>query len=193
MPSISLPHRLFAATAAAGLLTGALACGDDIQLPDATFVNAVDTVVLAALSGTAIADPSGFDVVLGTAVRTDRTNAFDFAFDLDAAGTPRIYPAGALGLAAEGGILRSDETFAGITSAPLDGYVADSALAVAAGTVFVVRSRNSNAQCTLGSALPRYGKFHVLAVDTAARTITLELLVDLNCGYRGLEPGTPED
>jgi hypothetical protein len=192
MRSISLPRRLFPVPAAAVLTTALWACGDDIQLPDATFVNAVDTTVLFALTGTPITDPSGFDVVLGTPVRTDRTNAFDFAFDVEG-GAPLIYPAGALGLAAEPGLLRSDESFESITSAPLEGYVPDSALSVSAGTVFVVRSRNSNAQCTLGTSLPRYGKFHVLAVDVGARTITLEHLVDLNCGYRGLEPGTPEN
>jgi hypothetical protein len=150
-------------------------------------------VVLAALSGTPIAQPSGYDLIVASAVRTDRTNAFDFAFDIDGGATPRIYPAGTLGLGGEPGILRSEDAFADVGSAPLDGYVSDSTLAVSAGTVFVVRSRNSSAQCVLGSALPRYGKFHVLSVDQGARTITLELLVDLNCGYRGLEPGIPEN
>jgi len=28
-------------------------------------------------------------------------------------------------------------------------------------------------------------------VDTTDRSITLEALVDLNCGFRGLEPGLP--
>jgi hypothetical protein len=192
MPSISLPYRLFPGAAAAGLLSAALACGDSLSLPDATFENAVDTVVLAALSATPLAQPSAFDVVVAEAVRTDRTNAFDFAFDIDAGGTARLYPAGALGLPAEPGILLSDQSFDGLTSAPLEGYVTDSALTVAAGHVFVVRSRSSSVQCAFSGGLPRYGKFHVLDVDVGARTITLEMLVDLNCGYRGLEPGTPE-
>jgi hypothetical protein len=192
MRSISLPHRLFPAAAGLGLLTAALACGDDFTLPDATFENTVDTVTLAALTGTPLTEPSGFDVVVAATVRTDRTNGFDFAFDIEG-GVPAIYPAGALGLAPEPGLLRSDAAFADLDSAPLEGYVTDSVLPVAAGAVFVVRSRNSNVQCTLGTSLPRYGKFHVLSVDPAARTITLELLVDLNCGYRGLLPGIPED
>jgi hypothetical protein len=60
------------------------------------------------------------------------------------------------------------------------------------GTLFVIRSRSSNVQCAFSGGLPRYGKFHVLGVDLVARTVTLEMLVDLNCGYRGLEPGIPE-
>jgi hypothetical protein len=192
MPPISLPYRLFPGAAAAGLLTAALACGDSLSLPAATFTNVVDTVVLAALTATPIAQSSAFDVVVGEPVRTDRTNAFDFAFDIDAGGTPRIYPAGALGLPAEPGVLLTDQAFDALTSAPLEGYVTDSALVVAANTVFVIRSRTSPVQCAFSGGLPRYGKFHVLNVDLGARTVTLEMLVDLNCGYRGLEPGTPE-
>jgi hypothetical protein len=191
MRSISLPRLLFP-VAALGALFAALGCGDDLNLPDAVFPNVVDTVVLAALSGTPIDQPSGFDVVVAEPVRTDRTNAFDFAFEIDAAGTPRIHPAGTLGLAAEPGILRSDESFAAITSAPIEDYVTDTALVVTAGTVFIVRSRSSNVQCALAGSLPRYGKFNVLSLDLQARSVTLELLVDLNCGYRGLEPGLPE-
>jgi hypothetical protein len=39
--------------------------------------------------------------------------------------------------------------------------------------------------------LPRYGKFRVLDLNIEERSVTLELLVDVNCGYRGLEPGFP--
>jgi hypothetical protein len=88
--------------------------------------------------------------------------------------------------------LLTDQAFDALTSAPLEGYVTDSALVVAANTVFVIRSRTSPVQCAFSGGLPRYGKFHVLNVDLGARTVTLEMLVDLNCGYRGLEPGTPE-
>ena len=191
MRPISLPRLLFPAAAGAALIV-ALGCGDDLTLPPATFENTVDTVVLAALSGTPIDQPSGFDVVVAQPVRTDRTNGFDFAFDIDEGGIPRIYPAGTLGLSSEPGILESNRTFDAITSAPVEDYVTDTALVVQAGTVFIVRSRSSNVQCALAGSLPRYGKFHVLGVDPQARAVTLELLVDLNCGYRGLEPGTPE-
>src|SRR5512145_617013 len=148
MPSISLPRLLFPA-AAGGALAVAIGCGDNITLPAASFENVVDTVVLAALSGTPIDQPSGFDVVVALPVRTDRTNAFDFAFDIDAGGTPRIHPAGTLGLSSDPGILQSDQAFEAITSAPEEDYVTDTALVVAAGTVFVVRSRPSNIQCAL--------------------------------------------
>ncbi|MCH8935034.1 MAG: hypothetical protein IIB90_04880, partial [Gemmatimonadetes bacterium] len=39
--------------------------------------------------------------------------------------------------------------------------------------------------------LPRYGKFHVLELNLETRQITLENLVNVNCGFRGLESGIP--
>jgi hypothetical protein len=132
-------------------------------------------------------------VVGGTAVRTDRDYPLDFAFDLDTTGAAVIWPAGLLGLGGAPGLLRSDQAFADVLSAPLDGYVTDSLLTIDAGTVFVVRSRPSSSLCTLSSSLPRYGKFHVLAIDRQERSVTFEFLVDQNCGYRGLEPGLPNE
>ena len=59
------------------------------------------------------------------------------------------------------------------------------------GSVFVIRSRPFIVGCELTGELPRYGKFHVLAVDPVARSLKLETLVNQNCGYRSLEPGLP--
>jgi hypothetical protein len=57
--------------------------------------------------------------------------------------------------------------------------------------VFIGRSRNTSGNCYYLGSLPRYGKFRVVAVDVPNRTITLETLVNVNCGYRKLEPGFP--
>jgi hypothetical protein len=195
MRSISLPQRLFSGLLPVLLVT---ACGDPNALPAAQFENVVDTTTLYALTGTPLGTPSGFDSYgvignVGVAVRTDLNDPFDFAVDLDATGTLVLYPTGALGLAAEPGIVLSTGTFEGVTSAPLEGYVLDSAVVAPLGTVFVLRSRSSTQACALAGAFPRYSKFHVLAIDAAERTVTLEFLVDPNCGYRGLEPGLPDD
>jgi hypothetical protein len=176
--------------AAAGAVLAA--CGDDFTRPPPQFDNVADTATLYALTGTAIGLPSGFDGVTGTTARTDLNAPFDFAVDLDAGTDLRLLPTGALGLLIDPGIAIVTETFDGVASAPLEGYVRDSALTAEVGTVFVLRSRTSNQQCALG-ALPRYGKFRVLAIDPGARAVTLEFLIDFNCGYRGLEPGTPVD
>ncbi|MDH3495764.1 MAG: hypothetical protein OER21_03310 [Gemmatimonadota bacterium] len=187
-----MPYRTFGGLALIGA-TAVVACSNPNALPPAQVDNVIDTTVLFALSGTPLSAPSAFNVVEATTARTDRNLPFDFAFDIAAAGTPLLYPPGSLGLFPEAGILVSTESFAGVLTAPREGYVADSAVAVAAGSVFVVRSRSSSSQCALAGSLPRYGKFHVLGVDLQQRTITLEFLINRNCGYRGLEPGLPAD
>jgi hypothetical protein len=172
------------------LAAAAAGCGDPFG-QKATVDNVVDTLTLYALRDTPIRLPSAYDMIQKATVRTDNTPEFDFAFDVAADGTPLVYPRGALGLSAEPGLLlMAGKTFEEVRRAPDSGYRADSALAVKAGDVFVARSRISPLLC-LYVSVPRYGKFHVLSVDVAARRIVLESLVDLNCGFRGLEPGLP--
>jgi hypothetical protein len=182
-------HLLLSLSCAAAATTLA-ACGADTTLPPVQFDNVVDTTTLYALTGTAIDLPSGFDGVTGIRVRTDLSTAFDFAVDLAAGDVLQLLTTGALGLLEDPGIAVVPRTFDGLLVAPTEGYVRDSVLTAEVGSVFVLRSRASNALCSLG-ALPRYGKFQVLGIDPAARAITLEFLIDYNCGYRGLEPGTP--
>jgi hypothetical protein len=190
MRAIASRHRPCSLLA---LLAAAVACGADSQLAPPQFDNVVDTVVLYALTGTPIATPSAFDGVRGTAVRTDQSLAFDFAVDLDASEVLELKPAGTLGYFPEAGLLITTETFDGLTSAPLEGYVGDTVRTAEAGTVFVLRSRASSELCPLAGSLPRYSKFRVLGVDPVERSVSLEFLVNRNCGYRGLEPGLPED
>lgn len=188
MRAISLRYCRFSPL----LVAAALACGSETTIAPPQFANVVDTTILYALTGTPIGTPSGFDGVQGTTVRTDLNSPFDFAVDLAANGDVQLLPAGALGYFEEPGLLISTQTFDAVVSAPLDGYVLDSALTATTGSVFVLRSRSSSAFCTSTGALPRYGKFQVLAIDPAQRTVTLEFLIDRNCGYRGLEPGLPD-
>ena len=188
MRSISLPTRIFSALA---VLTLAVACSNPNALPPAQFENVVDTATLYALTGTAIGLPSGYDGVGGAPVRTDVNIAFDFAMDIDGSGQLVLYPTGALGLTKDPGILLQSVDFDAVASAPLDGYVQDSAVVVEPGSVFVLKTRLSNSLCAAG-ALSRYGKFHVLGVDQPTRSVTFEVLMDLNCGYRDLIPGYPE-
>ncbi len=191
MRRISFWHLAFGLSTAAVAVAGS-ACGDPFG-QNATVENAVDTVTLYALRDTPIRLPSAYNMlqpVGSQAVRTDTTSQFDFAFDIDSAGEALIYPAGALGLSREPGLQLMDKTFEQVRRAPDQGYRADSAITVAQGDVFVARSRVTSLLCVY-VAVPRYGKFHVLALDTTNRSITLETLVDLNCGFRGLEPGIP--
>ena len=64
----------------------------------------------------------------------------------------------------------------------------DKPVALAAGRVFFARSALPN-NCFLG--IPNYAKLEVLSFNAAQRSVIFRILVDANCGYRGLEPGIP--
>ena len=174
--------------AAAG--TFSAACGAGLVLPDVNYTNVVDTTTIYALRGTEIVKPSGFDVPNKAPIRTD-LGTFDFAFDITTAGTAVLYPAGALRLPAEPGINKTTATFESIIEAPETGYVDTLAVPIEVGNVFVVRSRFYFPGCEFTGTLPRYGKFRVLAINPVVRSLTMEALIDQNCGYRGLQPGAP--
>ena len=170
--------------------SAALACGDPFA-GSATQENFVDTVTLYALRNTSIRLPSAFSLLDLLPVRTDTTSEFDFAVDIDDTGSALIYPAGKLGLSPEPGVQIMDRAFDDVKSAPLDGYVTEDSITVQEDQVFVVRSRATVRFCVFFASLPRYGKFRVLEINETDRSIVLESLVDLNCGFRGLEPGIP--
>lgn len=171
-----------------------LACGDPLA-GTATQPNFVDTLTLYALRNTSIRLPSAFSLLDLVPVRTDTTPAFDFAVDLPTDSTVRIYPTGVLNLPSGPGLQILDRTFDDVRSAPLDGYITDDSVTVGTHQVFVVRSRSTVRSgfeaCLFFAAVPRYGKFRILAIDPIERSIVLESLVNLNCGFRGLEPGIP--
>ncbi len=188
--------RLSASRACLGILGFALlcsvACGDSTGLPPASIANLIDTTTLFALRGTSIPSPSAYDVVFQRERRTDQGEAFDFAFDIDSTGVALILPSTVLGIPTEAGVQIAEQPFDDIVTAPTDGFVRDSAISISVETVFVARSRAASELCSvfIGS-LPRYGKFRILALDMNERTVTFEALVNVNCGYRSLEPGLP--
>ena len=183
-------RRLVAVTAAVtGLALLAAACSNTTGLPAAVFTNVVDTVALYALRGTAIALPSAYSIQQLVTVRTDTTVSLDFAFDFDSAGKPTLLPTAALHLGTASGLQPTTTAFAAITQAPTGGYILDTAVTADSGKVFYAVSRPI--PCLIGS-VPLYAKLHVLSVDTAARRLNFEILVDQNCGYRGLAPGLPK-
>lgn len=190
MTRISFLDFWLAALAGMAVATG-IACGDATGLLPPIAANEVDTVTFAALQGTPVGQPSGLDIVNNRVLRTEQGRAFDVAFDFDSTDVAVLVPAGLLGFQAQPGWRRSDEEFDAIESAPLEDYVTDSTLALAVGDVFIARSRSSSSACSFLGAVPRYGKFHVLDVNLAERTIRLEFLIDVSCGYRGLQPGFP--
>jgi hypothetical protein len=187
-----MPPRRSSVALAAAIAVASLnvACGNTTGLPAPAITNVVDTVSLYALRGTAITLPSAYSLEGALAVRTDQTTAFDFAFDFDSIGEPALFPTEPLHLGALSGLQRVTTPFAAITLAPTGSYVFDKPLALDTGTVVLVRSRPTI--CVFGTTVSLYAKLHVLAVDSTARRVNFEILVDQNCGYRGLAPGLPK-
>ncbi|TDJ54570.1 MAG: hypothetical protein E2O47_05855 [Gemmatimonadetes bacterium] len=173
------------------------ACSDPNALAPASETNVIDTIALFSLDGTPVSEASGFAVELGQPVRTDIFSAFDFVFTVDPQGQPWLVPSLAVGMpgsSLDPGLLPQGTAAGGlqfdqITLAPFDGYLTTDSLKAAVGNTYVVRSRII---CSIG--VPRYAKIEILELNLAPDTlrISLKLLDNFNCGYRGLEPGLPD-
>jgi hypothetical protein len=169
----------------------AAACSDANSLGDATEVNVVDTMILGSLEGTPISTPSGYRISTGP-VRIDQTVDFEFAYNirqLDDGSYQRVLlPRAALGLSSTDqvnpGLMRREESFDAITSAPSNGYVADSAVPIQVGERYLVRSR---VVCSIG--VPLYGKLEILEFRDS--TVKFQVLANQNCGFKDLLPGLP--
>jgi hypothetical protein len=176
------------------LLAATAACGDSNSLSPASIEVAEDTVTLWAATGTAIALPSAYDVVGATPARTDRTSDFDFVFDfvrdtLTGDTVPALLPRGALGLSADGGLLLVATKFDSLPMAPGSGYDSYKPVYLDTNTVVVIRSRAQT--CNYGITSGVYAKVLPLSISVSFRKIILRLVVDPNCGYRGLQLGIP--
>jgi hypothetical protein len=172
-------------------LAALAACGDEDSLPDPTSQNIVDTVTVGSLTDTPITTASGFSVSAG-AIRTDLDPGFDFAYDIEGlpeTGRKVMLPRAVLGITSNGtaepGVMRREESFDDIDVAPSNGYVTDSAVTVALGERYVVRSR---VVCELG--VPIYAKVEIIGFED--NSLVLKRLKNVNCGYRSLEPGLPD-
>ena len=172
-------------------LSAVAACGDDDILADPQSPNVVDTVTVGSLTDTPITTASGFSVSSG-AIRTDVDPGFDFAYDIQGApetGLKVILPRAALGITsggtAEPGVMRREEAFDEIEAAPSNGYVTEEAVPVALGERYIVRSR---VVCDIG--VPVYAKIEIIGFED--NSLVLKRLKNVNCGYRGLEPGLPD-
>ena len=190
MRTYSLTSVALALAAALPFATG---CGSDLGLPPPAIENRTDTVSLYALSGTPVWQPSVYIIGFRQVARSDLSaSGFDFAFDIDTLGRALLLPTGALKLATGSGIQPTLHAFDSVTVAPSGGYKVDSATVVDSGSVLLLHSRPL--VCSFGITSIYYAKLHVLAIDTtpAQRSITFEILNNINCGYRGLEPGLPK-
>jgi hypothetical protein len=173
------------------LALGGIACSDSSGLPAATIANVERVDTLWALVGTPVSTPSGYAVQGSQRVRTDLSVDFDFAYNVATAGEHVFLPQAALGIdtaaAAKPGFQLRTESFEAITVAPSDGYITNTAVPIAVGERYVVRSRVT---CT-SLGVPKYAKMEILSFDEATRIVSFRILVNDNCGFKSLEPGLP--
>jgi len=176
------------------VFAAASACGDANLLPPANVIVRDDTITLWAVTGTAIALPSAYDILLGITARTDRTAdfdlVFDFVYDSIAKDTvPAFLPRGALGLSADGGLQRVTTPFDSVFAAPSGGYDPFKTVYLDTTTVVVARSRTQ--VCNFGISSGLFAKLQPIAISRTFRKIILHLVADPNCGYHSLQPGLP--
>jgi hypothetical protein len=175
------------------LLLGLLPAGcSDPSLPPPTFENRVDTATVYAITGTPVHLPSGYAMIEARPVRLDQSSNADFAFDITPDGRAVLLPGRVIGQPGSGGldpgIQKASLAFEEIRVAARQGYVSRDTVVAAAGDVFYLRSRIAPS-CFFG--LPYYGKMKILRIVEDQRAIVLQLLINFNCGYRGLEEGFP--
>jgi hypothetical protein len=174
-------------------------CDNPYAILPASIPNRVDTVQIYAVNGTPLSKPSGYVMASRLPLRLGIDLAaynFDFLYRIDSAGVPQFVPYGALAPSTDNtttigraGIIETATPFDDIDEGEQVGYRTDQPVNLAIGRTFYVRSGLPNG-CFLG--IPYYGKLEVLSFDTPSRAVTFRILVDINCGYRGLEPGLPE-
>lgn len=185
--------RFWNVTLALLVAGGVAACDDSLGLARATTQNTVDTVILYSLHHSAPSSASAYLTTPQGAGATTDLGAFDFAYDdVDSLGGPAFYSPEVLkiyaknatnpGLKPVTGVL-----FDSLARADLNGYTTDSIMPIDSGDVFLSRA---SIRCSIG--VPLYSKLQVAAIDTAAHTVTLYVVSDINCGYRGLLPGLPK-
>ena len=169
-----------------------VACSDANSIPDATFTNVIDTVVVYAISGTEVFQPSGYAMTQRSPVRLDDSPGADFGYDRTPDGRDVLLPGAMLGHPGQSGVdpglQLSALAFDDITLAETNNYKTLDTVAVAVGDVLYLRSRIPST-CFLG--VPAYGKVEILGFDAENQTIRFRVLANLNCGYKGLQPGIP--
>ena len=173
------------------------ACGGPTEIK-ANSNTIAATVTVFALNGPSAVHPSALALVsFPTAVRMTADYQFDLAFDFDAAGAARLIPVDRVASAAllpparMVGMQKLNKPFDEISRAPDGGYVNRADLPIAVGDVGVIQSLN-HPYCAnvFYVAQNIYAKFVVDAIDPVERSVRLRLVVDPNCGFRGLETGT---
>jgi hypothetical protein len=174
-------------------------CGTDLTLPPATTPITQQLIHLYAIDGTPVGTPSGYSMISLGEVQTFRSNDFDFVFDLGVDSTfglgtkgdtiAVLLPRGYLGFAEDGGLQWTLVGFDSVRVAPLTGYEKKKPTRIRAGDTVIAASRLQT--CNFGFVRPRYARLNIVSIDLATRSAQILVVIDTNCGYRGLGSGIP--
>lgn len=195
-PSRALRRAIAGTFVALSTALGASACGGPTEIT-ATSNSIATTVTVYALNGASPVFPAAL-VLAGSpaAIRLTTDYQFDLAVDFDAAGAARLIPVDRVAspaVVSPGrlvGMQKLTQAFDAITRAPDGGYVTRADLPIAVGDVGAIQSLNHPFCTNVFYSTPHiYAKFLVEAIDPVARSVRLRLVVDPNCGFRGLETG----
>lgn len=206
-----LPRSRWYPIVAAVLIGATAAACDDPFSVDATTEVVEDTFVVNSVSDASVppAAPVALDMAdqsnlfdIGTRVPATRRlgsefyaigAGFDVAVDVRGDSVvflpPRLLTT-ALTTVRRVGLRRDTTAFENARIAPGSGYVFDTVSVGArpGNTVFVV---TQHPVCTSDYSLELYAKIGVVAIDPVARTATLRVRVDPNCGFRSFLDGIP--
>lgn len=178
------------ALATAALLT---ACGDALSLAPAQLENRIDTLKLYSVGQSPISAPSAFIMAGRQTARLDQLVNFDFVYGTDPSGGRYFLPFAAVAPTSQTvrlpGFLTTETTFDEITVAEQVGYITNDTIPITLGQVLYVRS-GVDPNCFVGT--PYYGKLQVLGFNEAEHSVLFRFLINVNCGYRGLELGLPK-
>ncbi|MHB1222923.1 MAG: hypothetical protein ACYC2G_02585 [Gemmatimonadaceae bacterium] len=198
MAPIRALRRAIAGTFALSAVVSVTGCGGPTEIK-ANQNTIAATVTVYSLNGSSPALPSAL-VLVGSpaAVRMTAQYEFDLAVGVDASGEARLIPVdrvaspAVLAPSRRVGLQKVTGSFDSITRAPNGNYVSRADLPIAVGDVGVIESLNHPYCANIFYVAQNiYAKFVVEAIDPAAGSVRLRLVVDPNCGFRGLETGTP--
>ena len=160
-------------------------CGDVFE-PIFAPVPEPDDVVLHDFNTGSLLDPTAFNLFDLSAVRTDQVTGWDLLFVVDPALGPTLQPRELIiGRESDSGIQPSGSDFDALVLAPSGGYTRDEPVAITAGSVFTVRSRQApglNTRCRL------FGKIEIVSIEGDPAMVTIRHVINPNCERRNIEP-----
>jgi hypothetical protein len=192
---ISAKKRAALVLTAGAVAFAAAACKSLTGVP-ASLSTVADSGLVYAINGAPSGAPTAVHMFTGSRTAADASFFFDVAFDIDAAGNIVLLPQRtvASGLTSTHGVglQKSTQGYADVHSAVKSGYRADTAMVVSTNQTVLVQVQDPACAVSItGTSI--YGKLVVLAVDKAARTLTVQYAADPNCGFLSFDPGVPKN